>query len=311
MPYTLLIDDRERTETKIAEEITHPNIEIRVERITSGDYAILDGDSILMLFERKTWRDMAASIKDGRKENVKNLIDIRANFPTCRLFYIIEGKSARYEPTKRLAGIPFKNLQAHLDHLILRDNINILYSKSHEDTFSRIFEIFDSFVKLFGQVNDNSAMGGKELLKKRHIKSDDEILFKIYKCIPGIGEEAIALLRANRVSISDIICGNLDCDSLSNMTFKSGTKFGATKANKLCGLSQSPDYRKICEKMLSCINGITIKSASTILDQISMTDLFSGYALEKLGEIKIGEKKLGAKKAAAIIGMFNHLPIEN
>jgi ERCC4-type nuclease len=141
---TLIIDDREHAIIPYFKNITNINIEIK--RITTGDYCIMIKNKIIIIIERKTWSDLANSIKDGRKENVNKLISLR-NSTGCKILYLIEGIS-RLKTDKLICNIPFKNLQAHLDHLILRDNISIIYSLNQQDTSVRIQELIKNYLSI-------------------------------------------------------------------------------------------------------------------------------------------------------------------
>ena len=46
------------------------------------------GQNILFVIERKTWTDLASSLRDGRKENNKKLLKIREE-TKCQLIYLI------------------------------------------------------------------------------------------------------------------------------------------------------------------------------------------------------------------------------
>ena len=61
-PVQILADDRESQAEVIAALRGHDGVEVTLRRLAVGDY-LLDGR---LLFERKTLRDFAASLKDGR-----------------------------------------------------------------------------------------------------------------------------------------------------------------------------------------------------------------------------------------------------
>jgi ERCC4-type nuclease len=129
----LVIDDREKAISNLLQE--NSEIKYTVKRITIGDYALILNDNIEMIVERKTLKDLASSILDGRKDNIAKLIELRLQ-TNCKIAYIIEGNTPNYN--RKINRIPYKNLLAHLDHLMMRDNVFILYTKSPEDTLERL-----------------------------------------------------------------------------------------------------------------------------------------------------------------------------
>jgi ERCC4-type nuclease len=151
--YQLIIDDREHKIKPYLKRIenSYPFIDFIYKRITVGDYCISYGGQILFLIERKTWSDLSSSIRDGRKNNVKKLLELKKEHPQIIIFYLIEGKS-RYTPSTKICRVPFKNLQSHLDHLVMRDGIQVIFSKNNEDTAFRLVELIKNFTTLSTQV---------------------------------------------------------------------------------------------------------------------------------------------------------------
>lgn len=98
-------------------------------------------------------------MKDGRKENVNKLIQLR-NETNCNIIYLIEGK-ARYKEDTKFSHINFKNLEAHLDHLILRDNIGIIYSNDNSDSAARLIGLAKNYSTI---ISKNKVTGSSELL---------------------------------------------------------------------------------------------------------------------------------------------------
>lgn len=91
-PLTVVADDRENRSAVVGVLRTLPGVEVRVERLGTGDY-LADGR---VLFERKTLRDFAVSLIDGRlfRQAVR-----LARFGAGRAVVIVEGGGAE------LAGV--------------------------------------------------------------------------------------------------------------------------------------------------------------------------------------------------------------
>lgn len=171
----IIVDDREKAIIPFLNELTAKyNIIYKVQRNQTGDYAIVYKENILLLIERKTWTDLAASMRDGRKENVKKLLNLREQ-TGCKIAYLIEG-DATPSFTKKYGRLPIKNLRAHLDHLMFRDDIHILYSKNEEYTAERLFELAQNYLstKELTKKLDNKAL--IKHAEDKHAEITDEIV---------------------------------------------------------------------------------------------------------------------------------------
>lgn len=154
----VIADDRERTlcdMVRIACEELKVGFEIK--RVEVGDFAIFMGDKLVMCCERKTWKDLAASMRDGRKHNVNKLIELR-RITGCKLFYLIEGKSYM-DPKLCISAIPFKNLMAHLDHLAIRDDIHIIHVSNAMEMSYRIAYLAINYLSI--KRGSSSVTGGQ------------------------------------------------------------------------------------------------------------------------------------------------------
>jgi len=159
------IDDREKaiscfvkesndnlsTTNNVSNKNVKENINIIVKRINIGDYILLLDNIIKVVVERKTLKDLASSMLDGRKENIKKLIELR-NQTQCKIVYIIEGNIPNYE--RKINHIPYKNMLAHLDHLMIRDDVFIIHSKNPEDTLERLKLLIKNISTI--KTNENS-----------------------------------------------------------------------------------------------------------------------------------------------------------
>jgi len=67
----IIVDDRERAIVQYMQQYSDElHINFKVKRLEVGDYAIVYKNHIICTIERKTWIDLAAIMRDGRKENV-------------------------------------------------------------------------------------------------------------------------------------------------------------------------------------------------------------------------------------------------
>ena len=137
---SIIVDDRERAVVGFLETQSEKyHIDYKIQHMNVGDYAVVYQGYVLMIIERKTWIDLSASMRDGRKENVNKLIKLR-EMTGCKILYLIEGNATPL-PDKKYGRIPASQLRSHLDHLMLRDNIFVIHSVDQQDTARRLFEL--------------------------------------------------------------------------------------------------------------------------------------------------------------------------
>jgi ERCC4-type nuclease len=123
---------------------------------TVGDYTILlpskldqNKNIIAAVFERKTWKDLAASIKDKRSiHQHKSLTEFKEK-NGCYAYYIIEGAISYAEDTD-VAHIPFKNLHAKVRSLSLKGT-HSFQTKSQEHTAWLLANLGRDLARLYRQ----------------------------------------------------------------------------------------------------------------------------------------------------------------
>ena len=88
----LIIDSREN---KILEQLeAFSSYKYKKEYLDLGDFVLSDSNGHTLFFERKTWADLAGSLKDGRyREQRSRLLEQRDSSAaeTSKVCYIIEG----------------------------------------------------------------------------------------------------------------------------------------------------------------------------------------------------------------------------
>jgi ERCC4-type nuclease len=241
--FYILVDHRERHVTPYMDE-DHTDIPFFVEHLSVGDYAIMYRGILLVAIERKSWKDMADSIKDGRINNVSKLLEIRET-TTCSLVYLIEGK-AFPNLKRKVRGISYKCMQAHLDHIMFRDNVSHVQTANSKHTARRIFEMTTNIISMGVAADIDKKIGGcvkkrddTAKLKKKHIKSDDAHLYEIWKAIPWITSKTASLIIDDGISVRQFIMGEVDIDTLSALRYPSGVIVGKKRAKKMLVVTQA------------------------------------------------------------------------
>ena len=92
------IDARETALILQLQKLSKESIEIIAEQLTLGDCIIYDNNfNEIVMFERKTLKDLASSIQDGRYSEQGYRLDKHA-LPNNRIYYLIEGNINSYKP---------------------------------------------------------------------------------------------------------------------------------------------------------------------------------------------------------------------
>ena len=313
----IVIDDREQKVIPFFNGYNMPpNITFNVARINHGDYSIIYKNHILFVIERKTWTDLASSLRDGRKENNKKLLKIREE-TKCQLIYLIEGNPIP-SSNKVFSRVPYKALRSHLDHLAFRDGIHMVYSKDTEHTVERIVELVKNYLTITPSplialdikdadtkkdidrrnTDELKKDGGEsyksgeiheppephiektpiEILKEKVPISDDVVIYKIWCCVPNITEKTACLFINKGYHISDLILGKLSKNEIYSTKYPNGYIIGNKRSEVIWNSTRivKTHVNPIFIKMLNQVNGITKIAALAILNVISFEKLLNG-----------------------------------
>ena len=151
VPMTKTKNPRKSLATAVA-----TNHEIKSERLPLGDIILHDpiqgqGQGLgrdIVIFERKTLADLAASIRDGRyKEQSFRLIETAAatGFHTHNIVYIIEGDLARYD--ERHSRITKTALQSAMVSLLYYKGFSVVRTMNVGETAELILNFADKVAK--------------------------------------------------------------------------------------------------------------------------------------------------------------------
>ena len=300
----IIVDDREHKVKPFIEAVSPDfNIPYRVERLNVGDYAIMYNGHILAIIERKTWKDMAASIKDGRSRNVEKLKAAEQE-SKCTLFYLIEG-SAFPNPTQKVQRVPYKNLIAHMDHLQIRDNIHIIQTKNKDATARRLFTLASNIGTLkIEYFKDMKAGGGEKTLKKKKVPKDEEIELNVWSSLPNITYKTAKLFMDEGYTIKQLITGELGRETIAMLEYPSGGKIGQ-RAQRILKITNEEKSKNSYEKLLAAIPLVSRDTAKVILKEYSIMELFElEDPVEKLKNIQKSEKRKLGNTAANNINKF-------
>lgn len=316
-----------------------PPYNLSLKTLSAGDYAVVYKDWIIMLIERKSWADLAATFLDrNRKFNYEKMLEERKIFG-CHLFYLVEGK----RPYDHVGHLSVDTLEAHLDHLYFDHNIVTIFSQSAEKTPEKILNLVKHYMtshsKPFqeiekkvnerdikaGRIKTKVVDGGDENGNKNKGIDNDEKEFVIMfeDEIPSAegnlttpkkhSDTAIeyklwncieGVTEQNYVALTDIgtkLSGILTGQYTPASLGHAKYRLGTlVSEKKLSKMIDSARQLDTHVKVLSNIPGISIHRAKYILQSITMSDIVTGIADEnKIAEIQIPAQSGKTKELGA------------
>lgn len=270
----LIIDDRERIG-----EIKSENISIKIERLTIGDYAIFYMGKLLAIIERKTLKDLSASLRDGRIENFNSLIKCRDECG-CVPILLIEGRLPLKSSTK-YGRIPYKALRGKIDSLAINNNIYVVHTSCIEDTKDRLLSLCLTLLK---RENKTPHCNEKKIIKRKVQKPIHIYQIKMLQKIPLMSWNICTILL-EKYTLRELLTQRATPGEISKLTYPSGISL-QNKAEKI--VKNLSNYVPYQSKMLSVIPGITPATASIILKNISFEKILEG---SDVSQIKKSEKR--------------------
>lgn len=284
----LLVDDRER---EIASKI-EDTVPCTVKRLPIGDYIIVareDGvkSKPLLIIERKTYEDFAASIKDGRHYNKDKMLSMSAedrNSGGCsRVAYIVEGRpNLSYDD--KIGGIPRSTIESAVIHLFWRDNIQIFFTSSLEETVQFLINTVLSLARLHkkGELIPAEVVSGgncHEATTPIVVKSPSSVIVTPWAAIEGISAASAAVI-APQLSSRGITIASI-------LAIHEGDKSDEEKIAAITSLRQ-----KIMEVKLASGRSLTEAQVNNIIYQPLKVDFFSNLLSSLPGFSKKTVEKL-------------------
>jgi ERCC4-type nuclease len=281
---TVTIDTRERDAIRMLQSGTAFGYPHAVEQIAVADFQIHANGRPVVLIERKTWSDLAASIKDGRTANNAKMERCRDTYG-CRLVYIIEGanyKHSYFESSRQqVAHIPVKALQSYLMHRTF-DGYAVHHTTDIYDTLRHVEFIAASFAS-YARARPE-AIGGDDKptedtvnepvepppINSREAKATytqlvarTDLAGYLAKC-PGISTYMADTIAARTGSLRPLLADNSH-ELIAPMTTPSGTTIGIKRARRMStAIHNSLTTQVLFEKSLRGISGVGTKLAATV-----------------------------------------------
>lgn len=242
----LLIDYREKgivkklyelsgdqTETCIVNGV---NINYCTTNLEVGDFIIKDSEgNILVIIERKSIRDLSASITDGRFRQQKERLLESTNDP-CKILYIIEGHKLSTIAQKGM--LPQTIINGSIQNLLFRHNFKVLWTENESDTLNNISLLYKKFHNK--DFDTMVAPVAPTRLVPKGAKISDNILALQLSAIPGVSYATALELSKVYKSIKELVDAYNNTESekdketmLSNIQLTEKRKLGNALSKKV------------------------------------------------------------------------------
>ena len=196
----LIVDNRERDLLEILD-----GVGITRENLDLGDIVIKYADgSVFAVIERKTWSDLAASIKDGRYHNQKKrLMD---TYPVSKLYYIFEGSGDFSECEGVLInGLDKNSLLSCVHNTMMRDNIKVVRTVSLRDTAHFLMGMFSRVNANPGKYSGSCIEAGPEQIVKHKIRDAREYFERALCQVPGVSMKTAAAISIKYSTMMEFV----------------------------------------------------------------------------------------------------------
>ena len=205
MTIQLIIDNREY---KLVEKL-HKTNDIIVEQLDIGDIIFREDNNIILVIERKTVKDLKASICDGRAREQK--LRLLGNIPHDRIIYLIEG-SLDKKLNEKIEGISVSILISSIINTQLRDGIKVYKTETIDETIEFIQRLYEK-LNINGndyfqyKLNNITPQKYVSTLKKRKKSNITPKLWLIYQLsfIPQVSQKIAEVITEKYCNISNLI----------------------------------------------------------------------------------------------------------
>ncbi len=201
------IDQREgKLKTALTERIESlpylGNVKVVLDNLECGDFIIEYNDKIIVAFERKSWKDLLASIKDGRYRLQKD--KMLSCIGREKIKYILEGAS---DWTGKGSGVYLdtdkKSVISSVINTQIRDGIHVMNTNGLDDTCEYLIQVLTrvskeptKYVKEIIEGQPVNVATKEDYITKHKINSAQDLFLYQMTQVPGISAKtAMAFVK--------------------------------------------------------------------------------------------------------------------
>ncbi len=223
------VDYREKDIITLFEK-NEDKINIKVCNLLIGDFIIKNNiGEIVFIIERKSVKDLCASIIDGRWTEQKERL-LESVFDPTKIIYIIEGKKENYQRISK------KTINSSILNLTFKHNYNVISTESKQDTV-------DNIILLYTKIRDCKLEVSKTSQNMKLIKKSDKINNNIFinflSIIPGISIKIATKIHEKYNTINELVLSYMKIDEkdkkkmLSELIISDNRRLGKITSEKI------------------------------------------------------------------------------
>jgi len=231
--YILTVDNREQ---KVIEDLSSLNIKFSKENLDVGDFRISDeeGKTVIVL-ERKTYSDLASSVKDKRyREQKMRLLACQSIYKG----YIIEGTCPN--PTRKFQSLQPGALESIKIGITCRDNLILMQSSSSLHTaiiLQKMLKKLPEYKDIEKDDDEIIVQNAVSGVKKENLTHDRCYLAQLCQ-LPNVSYNTAVAIKCKYSSMSKLILSINDnrastIDVISDLKV-SDRRIGKSYAEKIC-----------------------------------------------------------------------------
>lgn len=278
---SIIVDNREQKIIPLINEIKKEyHTPVFIDRIEAGDFAIVYQGVVISVIERKTWKDLSASIKDGRIRNLDKLLNVRKK-TNCKVLFILEGRA--FPQLHRSVGrITYKKLREALDHTRYF-NINVIFAPNKKSTIHRLFELVENYCSfkpsIFKPIDEKMDTGSEnfDVLKEKYDNKQKYLQYRLWESLPNITSKTSSVLIDNKICIKKFLMEEIPKEDIAILRYPNGKIIGKD-VDKICSIYNHKQKSKYYRKLIGCFKSVGPKKAK---------ELVKAHTLEELLELEL------------------------
>lgn len=141
--FEFIIDSREKKIIEYFQNDAHAFENVRIESLDIGDVHCVQNGKVVLIIERKSLDDLAASIKDGRYREQK----LRLKASGLEFVYLLEGIVRKTTPQSKINRLPTKTVVSSMINMCVRDKIRMLSTPSLHHTLYFLHQLYEKLQK--------------------------------------------------------------------------------------------------------------------------------------------------------------------
>ena len=215
MTIRIIVDNREKKLIPLINSLNKDydyNYEIIVDKLDIGDIIIKKDEEERIIIERKSFSDLAGSLRDGRYQEQSFRLN-SVNLHNHNIIYLIEGNRDNY--SNRYSKVPFSTLLVTMFCIQYYKGFSVFQTRNLVETAEYILRISNKLSRekkreAYYLKDNNKVVQGKTYTDviKREKKSNitpENIGEIILSQIPGISSKSSKAIMSNFESLHDML----------------------------------------------------------------------------------------------------------